>query len=44
MLFTIRDNRTYNEVSFQLNEGTRNSILDFGITDLHNVKIYKYKS
>ncbi len=38
MLIPIRDNRTYNEVSFILNKGTRNSNLYFGFTDLHNVE------
>ena len=38
MLINIRDNRTYNEVSFNINEGTKNSNLYFEFTDLHNVK------
>ena len=32
------DKMTHNEVFFNINEGTRNSNLYFGFTDLHNIE------
>ena len=38
MLIPIMDKMTHNEVFFNINEGTRNSNLYFGFTDLHNIE------